>query len=89
MATLKKYGTRSEVFDMGTALQTRGGLKKENLMISSRTGKIVSKRKSEIAKSNYSKFGFKKRALEPPAPEEEPPKKKRIRRMRKKKAVDE
>ena len=88
MATLKKYGTRSEVFDLGTALQTRGGLKKENLMISSRTGKIVSKRKSEIAKSNYTRFGFKKRQTDP-IPEEEPPKKKRVRRMRKKKVVDE
>ena len=39
----RRYGSRYEVFDSETALQTRGGLKKEDLMLS-RTGKIVSKR---------------------------------------------
>ncbi len=53
----KKYGTRSEVFDE-QAMQTRGGLQKEDLMVS-RTGKIVSKKKSEMAKQAYARWGFK------------------------------
>ena len=84
MATLRKYGTRSEVFDSKTALMTRGGLKAEDLILS-RTGKIVSRKKSQLARSNYEKFGFSKRAAV--IEEGEPPKKKRIRK-RKKKAID-
>ena len=48
----RRYGTRAEV--------TRGGLRKADLILS-RTGKIVSKRKSESAKKIYNEFGFKKR----------------------------
>ena len=77
----RKYGTRHEVFDLGTAVMTRGGLKKEDLMLS-RTGKIVSKRKSEAAAANYKLHGFAKREAPPPV-EEKP----RRRRQRKKKVV--
>ena len=59
----RRYGTRSEVFDSETAEMTRGGLKKEDLVLS-RTGKIVSKRKSESAKKIYEQYGFKKRVQE-------------------------
>ena len=62
---VKKFGTRSEVLD-GLALSTRGGLKADDLMVN-RSGKIVSKRKSELAKKTYAQFGFKKRE----APKEE------------------
>ena len=59
----RRYGTRSEVFDSETAEMTRGGLRKEDLVLS-RTGKIVSKRKSESAKKIYEQYGFKKRVQE-------------------------
>ena len=72
---MPKYGTRAQVYD-GEATMTRGGLKQSDLMLS-KTMKIVSKKKSELAKANYAKFGFRKRL------EEEP--KKRKRRQRKKK----
>ena len=36
----RRYGTRFEVFDSETAEMTRGGLKKEDLMMS-KSGKIV------------------------------------------------
>ena len=66
---VKKFGTRSEVLD-GLALSTRGGLKADDLMIN-RSGKIVSKRKSDLAKKTYAQYGFKKRQAEPePKPEE-------------------
>ena len=58
----KKYGTRQEVFD-GLSQMTRGGLSKDDLMIS--RGKIVSKKKSAAAKESYAKYGFKKRVAEP------------------------
>lgn len=73
----RKYGTRQEVYD-GVSEMTRGGLRKDDLMVS--RGKIVSKRKSEAAKASYAKFGFKKRE------EKSMPKK---RRRRKKVAVEE
>ena len=76
----RRYGTRYEVFDAETALQTRGGLKKEDLMLS-RTGKIVSKKKSLAAKALYSQYGFNKRTKAEPAPEKKPKK----QRKRKKK----
>ena len=64
---VKKFGTRSEVLD-GLALSTRGGLKADDLMVN-RSGKIVSKRKSELAKKTYAQFGFKKReAMAKPEP---------------------
>ena len=66
----RRYGSRYEVFDSETALQTRGGLKKEDLMLS-RTGKIVSKKKSLAAKALYEQYGFKKREVK-----KSPPKKK-------------
>ena len=83
---MPKYGTRHEVFDLGTAQMTRGGLRKEDLIIS-RSGKIVSKKKSEQAKKNFEEFGFKKRVRETPTEPEEP-KKKRTRRQRKRKDVE-
>jgi hypothetical protein len=79
----KKFGTRSEVVD-GLATFTRGGLSAGDLMVN-KSGKIVSKKKSELAKKNYSQYGFKKRAP-PPAvvvAQEEAPKKKRRRRKKK------
>ncbi len=79
---MKKYGTRSEVYD-GTAECTRGGLRKEDLILS-KTNKIVSKKKSEAAAASYKQFGFNKRA--PVEVVQEPPKK---RRRRKKKKIDE
>jgi hypothetical protein len=56
----RRYGTRSEVWD-GTAEKTRGGLTRDKLMLS-RTGRLVSKLKSEQARAAYQKFGFVKRA---------------------------
>ena len=56
----KKYGTRQEVFD-GLCLMTRGGLVKENLM-EGKNGKILSKKKSDMAKASYAKYGFNKRS---------------------------
>lgn len=70
---MKKYGNRQAVFD-GLSKMTRGGLTKEDLIMS--RGKLVSKRKSEQAKVSYSKYGFKKRE---PEPEPKEPKKKRRR----------
>ena len=83
---VKKYGSRNEVFD-GDAEKTRGGLTKEDLMLS-KTGKIVSKKKSLAALASYTKFGFAKRKQTEevktlPVVEEEKPKKKRRRRKKK------
>ena len=75
------YGSRYEVFDAETAYQTRGGLKKEDLMLS-RTGRIVSKKKSLAAKQLYKQYGFSKRSK--PEPQPEPVKKKRRTRKKKK-----
>ena len=61
----RRYGTRFEVFDSETAEMTRGGLRKADLMMS-RSGKIVSRKKSESAKALYEKFGFNKRVVEKP-----------------------
>ena len=72
----RRYGTRFEVFDSETAEMTRGGLKKADLMMS-RSGKIVSKKKSESAKALYEKFGFSKRTVKKPT------KKKRGRKKKK------
>ena len=72
----RRYGTRFEVFDSETAEMTRGGLKKSDLMMS-RSGKIVSKKKSESAKALYSQYGFNKRTAKKPA------KKKRGRKKKK------
>ena len=71
----RRYGSRSEVFDSETAEMTRGGLRKADLVLS-RTGKIVSKRKSESAKKIYDEHGFNKRA---------PPKKTKKKKRGKKK----
>ena len=73
------YGSRYEVFDAETAYQTRGGLKKEDLLLS-RTGKIVSKKKSLAAKALYDQYGFQKRT------KPEPEKKKKKTRKKKKRA---
>ena len=75
----RRYESRYEVFDTETAEQTRGGLKKEDLMLS-RTGKIVSKKKSLAAKALYEQYGFQKRA------KPEPEKKKKKAKKKKKKA---
>ena len=55
----RRFGTRDEVWS-GVAEKTRGGLTREKLTLS-RTGRLVSKIKSEQARANYAKFGFKKR----------------------------
>ena len=76
-----KYGSRSEVWN-GLALMTRGGLMKDMLKIS-RTGRIVSKKKSEQARRNYeakNPFKRKEEKKEEPAPEEPAPKRRRRRR---------
>ena len=72
----RRYGSRYEVFDTETAEQTRGGLKKEDLMLS-RTGKIVSKKKSLAAKALYEQYGFQKRAKPEPEKKKKKPKKKK------------
>jgi hypothetical protein len=77
---VKRYGTRNDVFE-GLAEKTRGGLDKDDLMLS-KTGKIVSKKKSMAAKASYDKFGFSKRLEEEKPVEEEKPKKKRRRRKK-------
>ena len=79
----RRYGSRYEVFDTQTALQTRGGLKKEDLMLS-RTGKIVSKKKSLAAKKLYEEYGFSKRTK---PKKKTPPKGKKPRKKRSKKAA--
>ena len=81
MATIKKFGDRNAVWD-GLASRTRGGLTKDDLMMS-KNGKLVSRKKSEIAKRNYQQFGFAKRKQPEPEPVEEAPKKKRRRRKKK------
>lgn len=73
----RRYGSRYEVFDTETAEQTRGGLKKEDLMLS-RTGKIVSRKKSLAAKALYEQYGFQKRV------KKSPPKKKGRKKKAKK-----
>ena len=77
----RKYGTRSEVWE-GIAQQTRGRLTKDKLVLS-RNGRIVSKRKSEMAKKTYLEHKFAKRTkpAEPTPPEA--PKRKRKRRKKK------
>ena len=77
----KKFGTRSEVVD-GLAMFTRGGLSAPDLMVN-KSGKIVSKKKSELAKKNYEIHGFKKRAKDVAKDVDEVPKKKRRRRKKK------
>ena len=82
---MKKYGDRQAVFN-GEAEKTRGGLTKDDLMVS-RTGRIVSKKKSLAAAESYKKFGFKKRVQEEEkVVEEEKPKKKRKRKSKAKKS---
>ena len=78
----RRYGTRSEDFD-GSAEKTRGGLKKADLMIS-RTGRIVSRKKSEQARLAYKQYGFQKRAKPEPVKEAKETKKKTRRRRKKK-----
>jgi hypothetical protein len=81
MATIKKFGDRLSVWE-GMASMTRGGLTKEDL-VQSKNGKLVSRKKSEIARANYAKFGFAKRKVE------EEPKKKRKRRKKKAKQSEQ
>ena len=81
-----KYGDRNSVWN-GEAKQTRGGLTKDDL-IKSRSGKIVSKRKSESARALYQKNGGFRNKVVPQTPEPvkrdlvEPPKKRRRRKKK-------
>lgn len=89
---LRKFGSRYQVFDLGTHLMTRGGLTKEDLTLN-KFGRIVSKKKQAMAKDSYAKFGFKKRnapEAKPLEEEKEKPKKtrKRVRKARKKKSEE-
>ena len=77
---MKKFGSRQEVWD-GECMMTRGGLTKENLVLS-KNNRLVSKRKSEAARTAYQKYGFKKRVV--PEPEPEKPKRKRRKKKTKK-----
>ena len=83
-----KYGDRTSVWN-GQAKQTRGGLTKDDL-IKSKSGKIVSKKKSESARALYQKNGgFRSKAPKTPEVKPvaedpgEPPKPKRRRRKKK------
>ena len=81
-----KYGDRNSVWN-GQAKQTRGGLTKDDL-IKSKSGKIVSKKKSESARALYQKNGgFRSKVAKTPevkpAEDPEPPKPKRRRRKKK------
>ena len=76
----KKYGTRKEVYD-GLSQMTRGGLSKDDL-IEGKNGKILSKKKSAMAKESYAKFGFKKREPAVKAEAEAPKPKKRKRKRK-------
>ena len=82
----KKFGSRADVWD-GVCSMTRGGLCKADLVMS-KTGKLVSKKKSELAKANYKTYGFVKRKQAEEAKEEkvEAPKKAKRKRKTKKKA---
>ena len=84
---MKKFGSRQEVWN-GECMMTRGGLTKENLVLS-KSNRLVSKRKSEAARAADQKFGFKKRVVAEPEPEPEPEKRKRKRRKKKVKKTDE
>ena len=55
---MKKFGTRKEVWTH-QALQTKGGLKKDDLIVRPRDGKLVSKRKSELGRLQYAKNNLK------------------------------
>lgn len=83
-----KYGDRTSVWN-GQAKQTRGGLTKDDLIMS-KSGKIVSKKKSESARALYQKNGGFRSKAAPKTPEVkpaedpgEPPKLKRRRRKKK------
>jgi len=78
---IKKFGSRTEVFN-DEAECTRGGLCKDDLILS-KTGKIVSKKKSLAALESYKKYGFKKREAVVQAVVAEEPKKKRRRKKKK------
>ena len=79
----RRFGTRDEVWN-GQAEKTRGGLTKDKLMLS-RTGRLVSKLKSEQAKQNYAKYGFAKRVVE----EKKPKAKRKVKRKKKQKKLEE
>jgi len=56
-AFVKKTGSKEEVWH-GTCKQTSGGLTKQDLMVN-KAGKVVSRRKSELArKNNYLQLNF-------------------------------
>jgi len=77
----RRYGTRSEVVD-GIAFETRGHLRTDDIMMS-RSGKLVSKRKSVAASEAYKKWGFRKREQKKEEVVQEEKKKKRRRRKKK------
>ena len=79
---MKKYGDRLSVFE-GLAQFTRGGLTKDDLIVS-KSGKIVSRKKSEAAKKNYETYGFSKRKVEEVEEKQEKPEKKKRKRRKKK-----
>ena len=60
---MKKYGTRKEVWS-GEAIQTKGGLKKDDLMVRPRDGRLVSKRKSALGKASYARNQLKPKSKE-------------------------
>ena len=79
----RRYGTRDEVWS-GIAEKPRGNLTRDKLTLS-RTGRLVSKIKSEQARENYKKYGFKKREEAKKAEEAAAKKKKPRKKARKKK----
>ena len=76
----RRYGTRDEVWQ-GIAEKTRGGLTKDKLTLS-RTGRLVSKLKSEQAREAYKKYGFRKREEEAKEEQKKAAKPKRKRRKK-------
>ena len=78
---MRKYGTRADVWSDACTM-TRGGLTKDDLMLS-KNGKIVSKKKSLAARASYEKYGFAKRKEEQKESVEEPKKKRRRKRKKK------
>ncbi len=63
ISQMKKYGTRREVWS-GNAEMTKGGLKKDDLKVRARDGKLVSKKKSALGKASYAKNQLKPKTKE-------------------------
>lgn len=58
----KRVGSRAEVYH-GTAYKTKGGLTERDL-VRNDSGRIVSKKRSELSKVMYAKNGLKPRTAE-------------------------